>query len=303
MRKISLILILLLAISTLCSCGSNDIQNINVEPSKTMTVGDSLKLNFTIQPENASRKGIVWSSSNDTVASVNDGTIRANKAGEADITVSASNSVSASCHIKVNDIDITKIIISPSNTQIKRDNTVTLGAKVYPSTASDVDLEWISSNDYIASVDSGGTVSGLHKGTATISCVAPNGKSASCTIKVTGKKKKSTNNIINNNYYLNDRNNTKRKITEYYALNEDLIFPDSSSRYLNESEVASLNDSILVQKAINEIYARNGNIFSTTYIQKYFEQFYWYVGISKNVSPKSFNKYESHNFSLLKKYK
>lgn len=191
----------------MCSCLSNDIKSINIEPSKTMTVNDTVKLNISFQPENASKKGLMWSSSNESVLSVKDGTVRAKKSGEADVTVTASNGTSATCHITVNDINISRIVISPSGTQIKKGSSVSLSAKVFPSTAEDVELEWTSNNDYIASVDnSTGNVTGLHKGTAIITCLAPNGKSASCTVKVTDKKKNSSNKTINY-YYYNGRNN------------------------------------------------------------------------------------------------
>lgn len=300
MRKISVVIVFVMIVTIVfCSCGTNDIQAITVEPSKTLTVGDSLSLNFSVQPENASKKGISWSSSNDAVVTVKDGSVKAQKAGEADVTVTSPNGVSASCHITVNDIEITKIVINPSNTQIKKDSSVELSAKIFPSTVGDIDLEWVSNNDYVATVDSSGNVSGLHKGTAVISCIAPNGKSASCTVKVTSKKKKTTskNNTVNN-YYINGHYTPEYIVSHYRS---DFVFPYSSSSYLSTSDVSGLN-SDTIQKAINEIYARNGYIFKNKSIRAYYEQFSWYYE-DPNFSTSDFNSYEKSNLALLQKYR
>ena len=303
MKKIVLFgLIVILAIAMLCSCGATEVQSIMIDPSKTITVGASINLDFSIQPENATKKGIVWSSSNDSVATVNDGSVKALKSGEADITVSSPSGVKATCHITVEDIEITKIMINPSNTQIKKGSSVELSAKVFPSSVGDVELEWMSNNDYVATVDSSGSVSALHKGTAIISCVAPNGKTASCTVKVTGKKKKSTASKSKastvNNYYINGHY-TPDYIVDHYSY--DFVFPYSSSSYLSASDVSGLSHDD-IQHAINEIYARNGYIFKNASIRSYYEQFSWYYE-DPDFSTSDFNSYEKSNLALLQKYR
>lgn len=67
-----------------------------------LVAGDTMTLAVTISPSDASAKGIVWSSSNADVASVENGKVTALSAGTAAITASAANgSKTASCNITV----------------------------------------------------------------------------------------------------------------------------------------------------------------------------------------------------------
>lgn len=82
---------------------------------------------------------------------------------------------------------------------------------------------------------------------------------------------------------------------------DSFIFADSSSSYLSNSQVQALSDSEL-QLAINEIYARNGRIFTDPSLNEYFNSKSWYEGkytadeFNKNVT---FNTYEQKNLQLM----
>lgn len=98
--------------------------------------------------------------------------------------------------------------------------------------------------------------------------------------------------IFNGNIYAESNSNT-----------DSYIFPDSASRYLEESEFSNLSLQIL-NYAKNEIYARKGRIFKSAELRNYFEQHFWYQGI---IQPESFNdatmlnQYEIVNAQLLSK--
>ena len=73
--------------------------------SRTMDVLDTLQLTASVRPDNAYNKGVTWSSSDSSVASVDDtGLVTAHKKGEATITVTAvdGSNKSDSCGITVN---------------------------------------------------------------------------------------------------------------------------------------------------------------------------------------------------------
>ena len=57
------------------------------QTSLSLTVGGTGTLNATVQPDNATNKAVTWSSSHETVATVDNGVITAVGAGTADITV------------------------------------------------------------------------------------------------------------------------------------------------------------------------------------------------------------------------
>ena len=66
-----------------------------------MTIGETLTLEATVMPENTTEKTLVWSSSDETVATVVDGVVTAVGIGSCDITVSCQG-VSDVCHVVVN---------------------------------------------------------------------------------------------------------------------------------------------------------------------------------------------------------
>lgn len=64
-------------------------------------VGDTLQVNATITPEEATYKDITWTSSNNSVASVENGLITAKSTGEATITATTKDGVSQKCNVVV----------------------------------------------------------------------------------------------------------------------------------------------------------------------------------------------------------
>ncbi|MGN0470379.1 MAG: Ig domain-containing protein, partial [Acutalibacteraceae bacterium] len=70
--------------------------------SLSLTVGDSATLKATIAPSNATNKSYSFSSSNNSVATVNsNGTVVAKKVGSCTITVKSSNGKTAKCSVTV----------------------------------------------------------------------------------------------------------------------------------------------------------------------------------------------------------
>ena len=64
-------------------------------------VGDTSQVNATITPEEATYKDITWTSSNNSVASVENGLITAKSTGEATITATTKDGVSQKCNVVV----------------------------------------------------------------------------------------------------------------------------------------------------------------------------------------------------------
>lgn len=80
-------------------------------------------------------------------------------------------------------IDVTKVSLNKTNTNIGIGKSETLIASVTPSNATDNTITWSSSNTRIATVDSSGTVTVKAAGTVTITAKNTNsGLSASCKV-------------------------------------------------------------------------------------------------------------------------
>ena len=84
-----------------------DVTSITLNNSNiSLLKGDTKTLTATIKPKNATNKNIKWTSSDTSVASVNqNGKVTANKKGTATITATTSNNKSSSCSVTVTEIE------------------------------------------------------------------------------------------------------------------------------------------------------------------------------------------------------
>lgn len=143
-----------------------------IAEEKKVGVGGSLRLNATIAPENATNQKIIWSSSNEAVASVNEksGIVKGKKAGKAKITATTvDGSKVSSVTITVDDKALTGIRISSERETISIGQNCSLSVEYLPNNAvTDQTVTWSSSNKSVAKVNSKGVVKGIGYGQAVI---------------------------------------------------------------------------------------------------------------------------------------
>ena len=158
----------------------------------TLFEGEDLTLTATVTPDDAADKSISWSSSNPSVATVdNTGKVTAVVAGTAIITAMANDGsgVSASCVVTVEKkvVAVSKISLSQTAATLIEGEDLTLTAMVTPDDAADKSISWSSSNPSVATVDNTGKVTAVVAGTAIITATANDGGgvSASCEVTVT----------------------------------------------------------------------------------------------------------------------
>jgi len=154
-----------------------------------LKLGTSHTLVASVEPANATNKGVTWSSDNDAVASVsNKGVVEAKTVGNATITVTTEDGGhTATCEVSVTaeDIVLTGITISPSETTLEVDKETTLSLNFVPITATHKGVKWSSNNPTIATVDEHGKVKGIAAGETTITVVSEKYESVTNTCKVT----------------------------------------------------------------------------------------------------------------------
>lgn len=94
-----------------------------------------------------------------------------------------------------------------------------------------------------------------------------------------------------------------RTEAQLYAPGAPVFFPESSEQYLSDYDVSGLNEDQL-QKAINDIFARNGLFFETQRFQDYYDGQTWYYGYTydKDEIQSGFNDVEKKNIDLMRKY-
>ena len=209
-------------------------------------VGAEEKLTATVLPEDATNKDVTWTSSDTTVATVDqNGRVAAqNKAGTATITATAGDK-SATCTITVKTIiAVTKVSITPpDSTKIKYGEAIDLVATVEPEDATNKNVTWTSSDTTVATVDQNGRVAAQNKaGTATITVTTEDGgKTDTCDITV--EERSDVIPVIN--ITLNETNKTINKGNSY-QLTATFNPTNATNKIVNWSssdpEVATVDD-------------------------------------------------------------
>ena len=146
------------------------VQSVSVSPaSKDMTIGETLQLSATVSPANATKKDISWSSSNVSVASVNSsGLVTALSDGTTMIIAIADRKM-GTCSISVAKAYVAVAEVKFENTELslyEGDETM-LTASVLPEDATDKTIAWSSSDNSVATVESG-RLKAIKEGTATL---------------------------------------------------------------------------------------------------------------------------------------
>ena len=149
--------------------------------SVSLKAGETVTLTATVKPDDATDKTVTWSTSDASVATVNDGVVTAKKVGTATITAKAGDK-SATCEITVVATPVTSVTLNKTSASVKAGETVTLTATVKPDDATDKTVTWSTSDASVATVNDG-VVTAKKVGTATITAKAGD-KSATCEITV-----------------------------------------------------------------------------------------------------------------------
>ena len=148
------------------------------------------QLAATVAPDDADDLGLIWTSDNEEVATVDEnGLVTAVSVGEANITATAvdGSGVTATCKVTVTPKLVTSVTLDESELTIEKNFTAQLTAIVAPDDADNLGLTWTSDNEEVATVDENGLVTAVGEGMATITTTANDGGgvSASCVVTVT----------------------------------------------------------------------------------------------------------------------
>ena len=161
---------------------------INSTEIKATIGSDPVQLTVTVAPDNATNKLVVWTTSDEAVASVsNQGLVTLKAIGEAVITATAADgsNITATCKVTVEPIVVSAITLSAESLSLRPGDTSQLTATIKPSDASNKAVTWSSSNTAVATVSADGIVTAVAGGTAVITVKAADGSEISVTCNVT----------------------------------------------------------------------------------------------------------------------
>jgi uncharacterized protein YjdB/endo-1,4-beta-D-glucanase Y len=164
--------------------------SITIVGESTMEVNTQQTVTATVLPIDAEDKTVTWSSSSNTIATVNQsglvsalitGTVTITATSVADGTIKGELEIVISAPAAL----VTSILLSKETLPLTVGDKETITATALPAGATDKTVTWSSSNDNIATVSQTGEIVAVATGTATITATANDGSNVFATCAVT----------------------------------------------------------------------------------------------------------------------
>lgn len=201
MKKICFLLCLLLMLSALVACGDKDDTGrdtpestasttqkaglvLSVSDEITIGVGETKLITAINSKTGMQTTTVHWDSDNKEVADVDfEGKVTGKADGTAVITAtSVDGKESASCTVTVTSV-LSGITLDPTQLTLNQGETAELTVGFIPESFSDADVQWVSGDESVATVDENGIVTALKGGKTTIA-VSSGDFTAVCSVNV-----------------------------------------------------------------------------------------------------------------------
>ena len=186
---ISGLLVLVLLCACVCAMGegeptlrfeSNEISVAVKKTAKVSPVAEHI--------ENPKKLKYTWTSGDEQIATVRNGTVKGIAPGETTVTCTAElpegKQLSASLKVRVVEPVKTLKIGTKANTPVNVGEKLAVEYTIQPETATDKSLTWESSDPAIATVDSQGMVTGVAPGNVTISAMTNDGSKKTAKVRL-----------------------------------------------------------------------------------------------------------------------
>ena len=149
--------------------------------------GAEVALSVIVLPENATDKSLVWTSSDETVATVKDGVVKGIKSGQAEITVkTVDGGFTDKCTVNIA-VHIQKVQLDNTSLELEVGQQSVLTPVFIPADATNKSVIWKTSDSNVADV-SEGVVTAKNVGDAVITVETVSGHlTATCAVKVKPK--------------------------------------------------------------------------------------------------------------------
>ena len=217
----------------------NPIEKIKiVSTDVSLNKGTSYNLSYEVVPEDSVNL-ITWKSSDEKIATVENGVVYALAGGTVKVTAQSGDLEE---EVNVTVIEEKKepdFILNQSEISLPVGNTYTL----VPS--SNIELTWVSYDINIASVDQSGNVTAKAVGETTVVAKAANGSSYTCKVTVTGAPTPSQETITLNTNTLSMNIGDKVRLVETVTPTNNVTNVTWTS---SDSEVASVNNGEVTAK-------------------------------------------------------
>lgn len=228
------------------------------ETEVTMYVGQTKRLTYTVLPINASTNSVTWTSTNNSVATVDsNGKVTAKKVGSAVIMLkSVDGGYTSYCTVNVKQV-AEDVSFRESEIELVTGQTEKLEYTLVPANATDANLVWESSDTKVAVVDDNGKVTAKSPGVAFI--IARTEAGGMSYVKVTVKQPV-TGIILNFNektIYVNDKFQLKVSVKPSEASDRKVKWESSNTRVATVSEEGEVT-GVAVGTAVITCTTENG---------------------------------------------
>ena len=225
----------------------------------TINKNERIKLGIEILPIEAENTQLEFLSSDNSIAMIdNDGNILGLSSGKCTITAKASNNVSASIDINVYS-PVTDIGIDTNDIILEIGDRFNLNVIIYPEDATNKEIEFISQNTNIASIDNQGNIIAKEIGKTEIIVKSLDSKiEKSVNLQVI--EKLNENELIfdetlvikaNEIYGIDYKNNTVNNIKQLIKTNYDIKIYNFKEEELNETDLVGTGCKIKIYKDNN----------------------------------------------------
>ncbi len=153
------------------------VESVSLDDNEeTLATGKTYQLTATVLPETAEDKSVIWSSDNESVATVSDaGLVTAVDAGTATITVTTVDGGRTATFVATVIVEVASVELNDDEETILVGETYTLTATVLPANAMDKSVTWRTSNETVATVSDQGVITGLVPGQSLITVTTVDG--------------------------------------------------------------------------------------------------------------------------------
>ena len=221
------------------------------------------KISVNISPENATDHTCLYSSSNESVVTVDaEGNVRAVSPGKAKITIlpaDGTSGVKATCNITVGQAVTAVSIPAEQKLDVKKKFTFKPG--FLPADATWKSVEYTSSDPSVATVSSNGTVTALKCGETTITARALDGSGASadCLITVVQMVKSIKIDKVNLRLEYRGSYTLKASVLPDDVTDNTVIWESSDTKIVTVNSITGLVKAVNPGTATITCYARDGS--------------------------------------------
>jgi endoglucanase len=157
----------------------------------TIEAGKQTKLEYTLEPSNATTMGVTWKSSDPSIATVDEnGTVNALKEGKVSITATSKDPIAKTATamitvIKATIISVSAVKLDIADAKIEVGQELKINFSIEPNNVTVGGVTWKSSDINIATVNESGTVKGIKEGQVTITATSKDAVGKTATAKIT----------------------------------------------------------------------------------------------------------------------